>query len=474
MTSFPDFDFAPHADKLGNEILDVANGGHTSIGALLDAPELLSMLQTWVSQGKDIKRYGLRDVAELSPAFHQWSGAPAHFAKRIAEPGASRDWLVGLSLLGSDTHRSLVEATLTDNRSRLGNFEMVYVLAAQAELFPDEFTKRALAWLEQSKEEIKKWRRDSRNMHGPNEEWLQGLYAALALAPTLDPAIVKALERRTREPGAMIALVRHGHAKTIERMRDPNTFIEMHNSGDFTYGAAAVLVALGDDGKTLLRDMLLDATCPVRRDNLITAAIDLGIWDGTLTEAYIAAIEADTPRLIDAASELPLLERSYVARLEAVLQRPAYKDRPYLSKAVIEQQRETSKKLEERRLWHLSTDELTSYLGKLKTKDMKWLTDRVRDARRAGDRFVAAAAELAASKNVMTQLVIRLASRPEQRYPGSLTNTDHRAGHQLQLVERRWRPERFAAGKPATQALAAKPTTRSRAKAAIAATALPR
>jgi hypothetical protein len=452
------FDFVPHSGTFSKDILPLLNGGHTSVGALYDAPELLPLLERWATYC-DNQRYGLRSLAEQAPAFVRSAGAPAHFARRIAEDASNKDWMIGQSLLGSDAHRDKVEPNMCAERGpRLGNYPLVYVLAAQAQLYPEVFAQRALAWLEQSQGEIRKWRRDSRHMNGPNEEWLHGLYAALALAPSLDAAIVKHLARRTKEAGALIALLRHGHAKTLERVRDPQTFIEIHNSGDYTYGAGALFVAMGDEGRKMLRELLLDPTSPVQRGNLIEAAVDLGIWDRDLTDAFFAATEANAPGAVYAATELPLLERDDVRRLEKV---------PGVPEQAIAWQRDTSKKPAapwNNELWQLTTDALTARLSKLTSKDMLQLTGHVNGARRAGDRFAVAASELASSKNPVTQLVIRLAARPPQRYPALLARADHHAGLQLQELERRWRPERFAA-QPSTGDAVTPPSRERRPRA---------
>lgn len=433
-----DFDFVPHADRLGEALLPWAHNGSAPC---VTAPSLRPLLLRWLHGENPTLQWYATQTATLrgDPAVYE------HFVAQI--PTAYERYVsIGGALIADDRALELVRGEVArDETMLMRNHEGAIVLAALARTEPASFEAKVLPWVDDTLKAAKDLLREAatgrrHKQAPPTAGSMECLFGALALAPSLSTALrdkIVAGVGRAWFPQVFACLYVHGHPPTARAVEAPSDFPAWVRSIGSTQSTAA-LFALLDDGPARLRQLLLDPSSPFDWSGMVHVAVDLGLWDDEVIDAYLTALARGDAGAASESYRLPLLEdpaqlRRYEAALAGngtalAMQRS---DSPLVPDAM------------QTRLWRLETEALVRALAALGPDDVPRATTLASDARRAGQRFVEAHAALRSCDNPVTQFVLAQAlSAPPRSWGLANTSCTHCWAIEVRSWLRRWYPER--------------------------------
>ncbi len=431
-----DFDFVAHADSLGAALLPWAHNGSAPS---VNAPSLRPLLLNWLRGANPTLQWYATQTATLrrDPAVYE------HLVAQI--PSAHERYVpIGGALMADDRALELVRGEVArDETMLMRNHEGAIVLAAMARTEPEAFEAKAQLWVEDTLKAAKNALREAATGRRakpppPTAGSMECLFGSIALAPSLSDALrdkIVAGMGRAHFPTAFACLYAHDHRPTVRAVAAPSDFVELVRSVGTTRSAGALFVLL-DDGPARLRQLLLDPSFPLDWSGMVHVAIDLGIWDDEVVDAYLSALARGATGAASEGYSLPLLEdASQLKRYEAAFEGNGTALGMQCSDSSLVPDAMRA------RLWRLETEPLVRALAALGADDVPRATILARDARRAGQRLVDATAALRACDNPVTQLVLALASSPPPRSWGLAdTSCLHCWALEVQSWVRRWYP----------------------------------
>ncbi|MDP3275767.1 MAG: hypothetical protein Q8Q09_11265 [Deltaproteobacteria bacterium] len=269
-------------------------------------------------------------------------------------------------------------------------------------------------------ESAAKYRKDTR--HGNPPHGFAGVFAALALAPSLSPecetALLKLAGKKNVTPMALFTLYRHGHAASVARLASSNDFAALRGLLDFDQHLVTPLYFASPAGADWLRDEMINEGR--WHEQTISAACALGIWNDDAKAAWLVAVARGDNAAIALLDAVPALTDDEYTRVRAAL--------PELGRAALE-------------LSHpRPTLEAARNLMKEVARFAVPIVKAVGRARAMSVHFGALRDDYPTDLRVL--LTLEMASTPA--LPHRTPNENTHLAHLVRLLEPRWLPERGA------------------------------